>query len=172
MQIHIGRNGTPLGTFSEDQVRDGIASGTFLGTDLAWQEGMDDWRPLSSFSLSHAPPALPQSPSASQAPTPLPVMMHAAQPSSGLATASMVCGIASIPGLFCCAASLPLSLAAIICGHLALAQINKNPALERSRGMAKAGLIMGYILIALTAVLIVFQVGMAGVSAYMDAARK
>lgn len=136
MQIHIGRNGQPLGTFSEDQVRDGLARGTFLGTDLAWQEGMDDWKPLSSFSIHNTPPSLSQS--TSPARFSVPMSVPAATPNSGLATASMICGITSIPGLICCLA-LPLSLAAIICGHLALAEIAKNPALEKSRGMAKAG---------------------------------
>lgn len=171
MQIHIGRNGQPLGTFSEDQVRDGIARGTFLGTDLAWQEGMDDWKPLSSFSIFNAPPTLPQSPAQNQIPTPQPVMLHVAPTSSGLALASMICGIASIPGLFCCFAP-PLSLAAIICGHLALSEISKKPHLENSRGMAKAGLIMGYIVIALAIVMILFQVGMAGLGAFMDATKR
>lgn len=170
MQIHIGRNGQPLGVFSEDQVSDGIASGTFLGTDLAWQEGMDDWKPLSSFALfAGSPPSLPSSPSI--APAVVPMATTTASPNSSLATASMICGIASIPGLMCCLA-LPLSLAAIICGHLALAEITRNPALEKNRGMAKAGLIMGYIVVALTIILIIFQVGMAGVSAYLDAAGK
>lgn len=162
MQIHIGRNGQPLGIFSEDQVRDGISRGTFLGTDLAWQEGMEEWKPLSSFSLSGAPPSLPLSPLTG------PAGMPVASTNSGLAIASLICGIAAIPGFFCCLA-LPLSLAAIICGHLAMAEIARNPRLENSRGMAKAGLIMGYIVIALNIVLIVFQVGLAGAGAYMDA---
>lgn len=169
MQIHIGRNGQPLGIFNEEQVRDGIARGSFLGTDLAWQEGMDDWKPLSSFPIFMVPPALPQSPSST--PIAMPGATPVASTSSGLATASMICGIASIPGLLCCVA-LPFSLAAIICGHLALAEIAKKPQLENSRGMAKAGLIMGYIVIVLTIALMVFQVGMFGVSAFMDAAHK
>ncbi|MEY4482725.1 MAG: hypothetical protein RL693_177 [Verrucomicrobiota bacterium] len=169
MQIHIGRNGQPLGTFSEEQVRDGIALGNLLGTDLAWHEGMDDWKPLSSFPIFMTPPALPSHPIST--PVVMPATTPVASTSSGLATASMICGIASIPGLLCCV-SLPLALAAIICGHLALSEIAKNPRLENSRGMAKAGLIMGYIIIALSLMMVIFQVGMAGVSAFMDGTRK
>jgi len=55
-QIHIGRGTTNLGVFEVEQVRDGLASGQFLLTDLGWKEGMENWRPLSEFEeLSHAP---------------------------------------------------------------------------------------------------------------------
>jgi hypothetical protein len=54
--IHIGRAGTKLGSFSEFEVRQGLATGRFLRTDLGWKEGMEDWAPLSQFS-EFAPPA-------------------------------------------------------------------------------------------------------------------
>lgn len=165
MQIHIGRNGQSLGIFNEEQVRDGLEQGTFLGTDLAWQEGMGDWKPLSSFSILKSPPTLSQSPQPMHSVQS--VTMSTEPPKSGLAVASMICGIASIPGLFCCGA-IPLSLAAIICGHLALSDISKRPHLENSRGIAKAGLIMGYIMIAVAILLILYQIGMMGVSAVMN----
>ena len=38
--FHINRGGTNLGTFSEHEVRDGLRSGKFFGTDLGWREGM------------------------------------------------------------------------------------------------------------------------------------
>src|SRR5437899_3553121 len=44
--FHINRGGTNLGTFSEDEVRDGLRSGKFFGTDLGWCEGMATWQPL------------------------------------------------------------------------------------------------------------------------------
>jgi hypothetical protein len=44
--IHIARNGQPLGVFSEDQMREEIRNGRIIATDLAWSEGMADWRPL------------------------------------------------------------------------------------------------------------------------------
>src|SRR5881227_3509845 len=44
--FHINRGGTNLGTFSEDEVRDGLRSGKFFGTDLGWREGMPTWQPL------------------------------------------------------------------------------------------------------------------------------
>lgn len=98
MQIHIGRDGQALGTFDENEVRDGLATGRFLGSDLAWRDGMGDWQPLSSFSILNAPPALQQSSSSFPATTP--ILMSATPPKSGLALASMICGITAIPGCF------------------------------------------------------------------------
>src|SRR5437588_4821783 len=48
--FHINRNGTNLGTFSEDEVRDGLRSGKFFATDLGWREGMATWEPLAQIS--------------------------------------------------------------------------------------------------------------------------
>ena len=48
--FHINRSGTNLGTFSEDEVRDGLRSGKFVGTDLGWREGMATWQALAQIS--------------------------------------------------------------------------------------------------------------------------
>src|SRR6478672_2684109 len=48
--FHINRGGVNLGTFSEDEVRDGFRSGKFFGTDLGWREGMATWEPLAQIS--------------------------------------------------------------------------------------------------------------------------
>jgi hypothetical protein len=45
--IHLSRSGQILGQYEQDRVRAGLASGEFIGTDLAWTEGMSTWRPLS-----------------------------------------------------------------------------------------------------------------------------
>ena len=43
---HINRGGTSLGTYSDEDVRAGLRSGRFLGTDLGWREGMEAWLAL------------------------------------------------------------------------------------------------------------------------------
>jgi hypothetical protein len=48
--FHINRSGTSLGTFSEEDVRAGLQSGRFLGTDLGWRDGMANWQPLAQIS--------------------------------------------------------------------------------------------------------------------------
>jgi hypothetical protein len=45
--IHINRGSTSFGAFSEEDVRAGLSSGRFVGTDLGWREGMATWLPLS-----------------------------------------------------------------------------------------------------------------------------
>lgn len=59
---------------------------------------------------------------------------------SGLAIASMVCGIVSI---FLC--QFVGAVPALICGHMALSQINGSPMPMNGRGMAIAGLVLGYL---------------------------
>jgi hypothetical protein len=44
--IHLARDGAKIGEFSRDEVREGLRTGKFLPTDMAWEEGMPDWRPL------------------------------------------------------------------------------------------------------------------------------
>ena len=70
---HINRSGTSLGTFSEEDVRAGLGSGRFLGTDLGWREGMAQWQPLAQI------PELAQDIPAAGAPVPPP---QAASPGS------------------------------------------------------------------------------------------
>ena len=60
--FHINRGGTNLGTFSEEDVRAGLQSGRFLGTDLGWREGMATWLALAQcpeFAGVTAPAAAP-----------------------------------------------------------------------------------------------------------------
>lgn len=47
--IHINRDRKTLGKFNEQEVADGLKSGKFLPTDLAWRDPMPTWEPLSTF---------------------------------------------------------------------------------------------------------------------------
>jgi hypothetical protein len=53
--IHVARDGAKLGEFSLEQIREGLGTGQFRPTDLGWQTGMSDWRPLGEFVASSAP---------------------------------------------------------------------------------------------------------------------
>ena len=46
MSYHIARAGQQLGTFTEEEVIEGLHSGAILPTDELWTEGMDDWQPV------------------------------------------------------------------------------------------------------------------------------
>ena len=66
--IHINRNRESLGKFTDQEVADGLKSGKFLGSDLAWRDPMPSWQALSTFSdlpealdeKAELAPALPQ----------------------------------------------------------------------------------------------------------------
>lgn len=64
------------------------------------------------------------------------------QPTNGLAVASLVCGIGQIFAWFVG------GVAAVILGHMAIRQIRRTG--EDGAGMARAGLILGYIGVALS----------------------
>jgi hypothetical protein len=59
--IHVNRGATSLGVFSEEQIREGLRTGSFASSDIGWREGMANWQPLSQFAefagvASDAPP--------------------------------------------------------------------------------------------------------------------
>ncbi len=58
--IHINRGGQNLGTFSEADVQSGLSTGKYLGTDLAWRTGMENWKPLSQWAQFTVPVELMQ----------------------------------------------------------------------------------------------------------------
>jgi hypothetical protein len=68
----------------------------------------------------------------------------APQQTSSKAVASLICGL-----ILC---FVPSSIAAVILGHLALADIKRSPGRMAGQGMAVAGLVMGYIGIVFSAI--------------------
>lgn len=62
--IHVSRSGQTLGVFAEENVREGLRTGEFIGTDLGWMEGMANWRPLSELESFRTPPPPVQAASA------------------------------------------------------------------------------------------------------------
>jgi hypothetical protein len=71
MKIWINRAGQNIGTFTLAEVQRGLNQGQFVPTDLAWQEGMETWKPLAEFAglqmpgpqaPASLPPSVPLSP--------------------------------------------------------------------------------------------------------------
>ena len=129
-----GENGQQFGPVDDAGIRQLIASGRVTPATLIWCEGMPAWLPLAQVPLL-AQSVVPYTPYYSSAPT------------CGLAIASMVCGIVGV--MFCYFCAL-LGIPAVICGHMALKQINESPLPMAGRGMAITGLILGYLWIGLT----------------------
>ncbi|MGN8025716.1 DUF4190 domain-containing protein [Microbacterium sp. 22242] len=83
--------------------------------------------------------------------------------SNGLALTSLICGIAGLVFFWIAYLILPIlaSVAAIITGHMALGRIKRDPQLG-GKGMAIAGLVMGYVGVLLNLIIAaLFFIGLA-----------
>ena len=80
---------------------------------------------------------------------------------NGFAITSLVCGILGL-----CAGGLLAAIPAIVFGHIALAQINRLGGIEQGRGLAIAGLVMGYVYLALITLYGVFIFGLSRCQAF------
>ncbi len=133
MQIYLQKNGQQLGPFPDAKVAEMLQAGQAAPTDPAWTEGMEKWKPLSTFaqfeSAVSGPPPLPASAPA----------LPALRKTEPLSTWSLVLGILSLVGC-----SFLAGIPAVICGHVGLGRIKRDPSLD-GRGTAIAGLITGYI---------------------------
>lgn len=177
MSYHVGREGQPLGEFTEQEIREGFQRGTFLITDLTWSDGMPDWRPLDQVfgfasvqSLSAPMTAL--GPSAMGAGIPMTSegdMRISVMPVPSTAIASLVLGLLS---LATCYFGIFFAIPGVICGHLALSTINRSAMPGGGRSLAIAGLVMNYLwlvlaVIVLVAVAIVTALGLTAARAVM-----
>ena len=162
--IYIVRGTEQAGPFTESEIRAQLASGTLSSDTLVWWEGLPEWTALSNTPLATVATPAPL-PSVGAIPAPISPAPAAAAPlsefapvapapvpgtgkTSALALASLITGVVAIPTVFCYGIGLLAGLAAVITGHMARGQFKKNPG-ESGEGMALAGLICGYISMAL-----------------------
>ncbi len=132
---YYGENGGQLGPVDDQTLQAMVAQGRITAQTLVWREGMSNWQPYSTLALTEFQ-------SANLGPSSFSPSMYAPAPNSGLAIASMVCGIVS---LILCYVNAVAAIPAIICGHMALKKINESELPMAGRGMAIAGLITGYL---------------------------
>jgi uncharacterized membrane protein YphA (DoxX/SURF4 family) len=177
MNWYYAKNGQQQGPLPTEDLKDRIAMGEIAPTDLAWCEGMGDWTPVGEIpQLKIEAPVKPEVPEVPVAPVevlepspyrapvaPAPVgssapVISGQPPSQGLAIGSLVCGILGLIG--CCAWPIagPLAIVAIVLGFVALGKAKANPVAFGGKGMAKTGLILGFL--GLLAVAVIFAVGM------------
>ena len=135
-QWYYGREGQQNGPVDEQALRDLIAQGIVTDQTMVWREGMVNWLAKAAVPELQANQNIYAGPSAHY-----PGMVPTA-PNSGLAIASMICGIVSIS--LCYVNALAAS-PAVICGHMALKKISRSEQPMAGRGMAIAGLVTGYI---------------------------
>ena len=139
-------NGTQQGPVEDDEMRAMLASRMIQPSTLIWREGMESWQPLGRHPEWMSQIASPVGP-------PIPGYGNVA-PTNGLSVASMVCGLVSLPMMLGCWVGIIAAIPAVICGHMALSQLQRNPSQE-GRGFAITGLIAGYLTILITIILVV-----------------
>ena len=162
MQITIHSKGAQQGPFPEEQVKQLLQSGEVSYSDLGWSPGMPEWKPLAAFPElqdASSPPPLPRMAMSPEVPA-----QAATEP---LAIWSLVLGIFSIVG--CSVGGFLAGIPAVICGHLGRSKIRKNPTL-RGAGMALAGLIAGYIGLAVVPVAIVAAIAIPNIASITQSA--
>ncbi|MDX6767181.1 MAG: GYF domain-containing protein [Candidatus Methylacidiphilales bacterium] len=139
---HYALSGQKGGPVEEKELKRLRMVGVLNDASLVWTEGWPDWRPLGTV------PELIPSPSSPPVPPPDPPFQpqpHASTPAGsqnpdGAAVAVVICGAIGISGIVCCATT-PVSLVAIILGHLTLARTDLT---MNSRNLALVGTVLGY----------------------------
>ncbi|WP_009959511.1 DUF4190 domain-containing protein [Verrucomicrobium spinosum] len=149
MDYHVARNGEQLGQFTAEEIRHGLFDGKFQATDLGWKEGQADWVPLSTLFGQMTPAAKIKSAPVTQVPLSSSVAPEYHSPTNGLAIAALVMGIISIFTFGLCGIG---SIITIVLGHMALTRVRQSGGSLGGKGMAVAGLVMGYASIALAIV--------------------
>ncbi|MDB4816971.1 GYF domain-containing protein [bacterium] len=142
---YYGQGGQQAGPIDEATMRSRIAAGQVGPADLVWREGMAEWLPLAQVAELASASAADASPYATPGTNPLAAQQQyyaPAAPTSGLAIASMVCGILSI---ILCYVNAIVGIPAVICGHMAMKRIKASQGQIAGKGMAIAGLICGYL---------------------------
>lgn len=146
-----GKDNTQHGPVSDLEIRNLVTSGQIDMNTVIWKEGMTDWIPMKDVpefspavgnitTASTSPYASPQT-SAAQAPYVNTV------PTDGMSIASLVCGI--LAAMSCWVGAL-FGIPAVICGHSSLKKIKFSSVPIQGKGMAIAGLVTGYIGIAMS----------------------
>jgi hypothetical protein len=141
----LGQDGKEYGPVSADIVRQWHAQGRVNAQTRVCAEGSMEWKALvevpelAGLAAGAAPTAAPMAAAASVAST---------GPQSGLAIASLVLGVLS---LLC--GGILLGLPAVITGHMALGRVRRSPAQYGGKGLAIAGLALGYASVLLTLII-------------------
>lgn len=160
-----GKNNTQHGPVSEQEIQTLLSSGQIDTSTIIWREGMTDWLPMKDvpeFQSLQTTAASPYStPQTSAQPAAGAVAYTSAIPTDGLSIACLICGIL---GIVTCYLWGLFGIPAVICGHISIKKINNSLTPIQGKGMAIAGLVMGYIGIGLQLLVIVFFIAIAGSS--------
>ncbi|MGO8674569.1 MAG: DUF4190 domain-containing protein [Limisphaerales bacterium] len=145
----IGADGKEYGPITAEVLRQWIAEGRADARTRVIEDGGTEWKTLAetpelSGLLAAAPPSV----------LPSTAVPGVEEPrTNGLAAAGMIMGILAVSCAFCCH-GLPFNVLGLIFSAIGLSQINQDPAGQRGRGMAIAGLILSIVSIFLAVLLL------------------
>jgi hypothetical protein len=151
----IGADGKEYGPITPEVLRQWIAEGRADARTRVLAEGTAEWKVLAevpelSGLLAATPTAAP----------PYAAMPGVEKPrTNGLAATGMIMGILAVTCAFCCH-GLPFNVLGIIFSAIGLSQINQDPAGQRGRGMAIAGLVLSIISILLAVMFLILGVAL------------
>lgn len=164
MHWYYSKDATQHGPVSLEDLQSKLRRGEVSRDALVWRDGMGDWTVAST--VAELAPALPAVASDGSAPLytpPTAVVAYPpvanARPTSGLAITSLIFGILGLTSCF-----LVPGIVAVICGHIAMGRTDPLTGDLGGRGLAVAGLVLGYICVALLVVVILFFVGSFGIA--------
>src|SRR4051812_3737099 len=147
----IGADGKEYGPITADQLRQWMAEGRANAQTRILAEGTTEWKSLAEFpEFSTVPTGAPET---MRPLTAMPMPGAQGPRNNPLAVTGLILGIVSL--LACCCYGLPFNIGGIVCSAIGLNQIKKDPANQRGRGMAIAGLIMSILSIILYLILLV-----------------
>ncbi|MEY4482724.1 MAG: hypothetical protein RL693_176 [Verrucomicrobiota bacterium] len=171
MSYFISRGRQQYGQYSVEDIRYGLAEGKFLGSDLAWQKGMEEWRPLDELIEPTDAPLPARAPKVEVAPyAGKPVYEKKRDPGAGISGFAVIAMLMGVISLVVYGFFLKTDIAAdlfherdafnpsmilgyvgafvyiMIFGHRALTQIDRSNGKLRGKGMAVSGIFMGYFL--------------------------
>jgi len=140
-QWYYALDDQPLGPVSFEELRILAEHGKLTDEHFVWSDGLDDWVEAERVPGLLSPAAEPEDDSARPQGT---TSAGSGAALSPLAVASLILGLLGTNFLFGIG-----SVAAVICGHLALIQIRSSGNALSGRRMAIAGLVLGYLVPAL-----------------------
>lgn len=170
MNFYISRRRQQFGQYSEEDIRYGLAEGKFLGSDLGWQQGMEESRPLDELITPGDAPLPPRAPKSAIAPYVRKSGQKKSPTAEGISGFAMVAMLMGMISLIAYGFFLKTDIArdlfgqpdafnqkTVFCyvgvfvyimtfGHRALTHINNSQGKLRGKGMAMSGIFMGYFL--------------------------
>jgi len=136
------------GPVAEAELKSRFIQGLVTAETMVWRDGMAGWQPLKQ--------VLPWGTTALSAPTAMGGAIAPVPTMNQNAVLSLVFGISSLLIMLTCLLGIIAAVPAVICGYSARREILNSPYPQDGAGLATAGIITGWVTIALTVIPVLF----------------